>query len=124
MAIKEYVGAIIMEIDGREVEVQDLDVTENTGMIPVKTMNRSRVIAGVARGIMEWSMRVTVVIPFNDDIKWEKIFGATITISPSSPGGKRITYLDCCTQQVGQQYTVNNEARRTLEMFAVRKVEE
>ena len=66
MAIKEYVGAIIMEIDGREVEVQDLDVTENTGMIPVKTMNRSRVIAGVARGIMEWAMRVTVVIPFND----------------------------------------------------------
>ena len=124
MAIKEYVGAIIMEIDGKEVEVQDLDVTENTGMIPVKVMNRNRLIAGVARGIMEFSMRVTVVIPFNDDINWAKIFGATITVSPSSPGGKRITYLDCCVQQVGQKYAVNSEARRDLEMFAVRKVEE
>ena len=48
MAIKEYVGAIIMELDGKEVEVIDIDVTESTGMKPVKVMNRSRNIGGVA----------------------------------------------------------------------------
>lgn len=124
MAIKEYVGAIIMELDGREVEVIDIDVTENTGMKPVKVMNRSRNIGGVAKGIKEYTLRVTVPIPFDDDIKWADIFGATITVYPSSPGGKRETYLDCCTCEVGRQYTVENEARRTLSMFAVKKVEE
>lgn len=124
MAIKEYAGAIIMELDGREVEVIDIDVTETTGMKPVKVMNRDRNIGGVAKGIKEYTLRVTVPIPLNDDIKWGEIFGATITVYPASPGGKRETYLNCCTSEVGQQYTVDNEARRTLSMFAVKKVEE
>lgn len=124
MAIKEYVGAIIMELDGKEVEVIDIDVTESTGMKPVKVMNRNRLIGGVAKGIKEYSLRVTVPIPFDDDTKWADIFGATITVFPSSPGGQRETYLDCCTSEVGKQYTVDNEARRTLTMFAVKKVDE
>ena len=37
---------------------------------------------------------------------------------------RRETYLDCCTSEVGKQYTVDNEARRTLTMFAVKKVDE
>lgn len=124
MAINEYAGAIIMELDGREVEVVDIDVTESTGMKPVKVMNRSRNIGGVAKGIKEYTLRVTVPIPLNDDIKWGEILGATITVYPASPGGKRETYLNCCTSEVGQQYTVDNEARRTLSMFAVKKVDE
>lgn len=124
MAIKEYVGAIIMELDGKEVEVIDIDVTESTGMKPVKVMNRSRNIGGVAKGIKEYSLRVTVPIPFGDDTNWAEIFGAVITIFPSSPGGARETYMDCCTSEVGKQYTVDNEARRTLTMFAVKKVDE
>ena len=41
MALEEYVGAIVMEVDGQEIEVTDLKVDTNTGRKLVKTMNRT-----------------------------------------------------------------------------------
>ena len=40
MALNEYLGAIVMEIDGKEVEVESLDVSYKTGRKLVKTMNK------------------------------------------------------------------------------------
>ncbi|EHT5775721.1 phage tail protein, partial [Salmonella enterica] len=51
MAIEEYVGSIVMEIDGREVEITDLSPAHETGRKLVKTMNRSRRAKGITRGI-------------------------------------------------------------------------
>ncbi|MER2953249.1 phage tail protein, partial [Morganella morganii] len=39
--LEEYAGAIVLEIDGREVEVTDMDVQEVTGRKLVKTMNKT-----------------------------------------------------------------------------------
>lgn len=37
--LEEYASAILLEIDGREVEVTDMEVQEFTGRKLVKTMN-------------------------------------------------------------------------------------
>lgn len=121
MALEEYVGAIVMEVDGQEIEVVDVGTTSTTGIRPVKTMNRSMRVKGFSRGIAEFSLRVTVVIPLTGDRDWEAIQGAKITLFPATQGGQRVSYLDCYTVDVGEQYNVDNEARRDLNMFAARK---
>ncbi|EKE1146289.1 phage tail protein [Salmonella enterica] len=122
MAFEEYVGSIVMEIDGREVEITDLSPTHETGRKLVKTMNRSRRAKGITRGIATYELDVTAVIPVPDNIVWEDIEGARITIDPMIKGGQRTTYQDCFTISVGEKYTVDSEARVDIKMGALRKV--
>jgi len=124
MALKEYAGAMVLEIDGLEVEVVSLTTTTRTGKKPVKVMNRSQLVGGFARGIQEYELRATVAIPFELDFAWEGIEGAKLTIFPASPGGKRVSYLDCVATEIGEEYSVDNEARRDISLFAIRRVEE
>lgn len=123
MALEEFKGAIVLEVDGREVEVVSLSPTERTGTKPVKTMNRRRRIGGFARGIQEFELRLAVAIPLSGDLNWGAVEGAKITEYPVGDG-PRISYLDCYTAEVGEEYSVDNEARRDISMFAARKVEE
>lgn len=122
MALKEYVGSISLEIDGREIEVASFTPRESTGRRAVKTMNKLRTIAGFSRGITTFDLRVTAVIP-NDgtDINWNAIEGAKLTVDPGD-GGQRESYLDCFSTEVGAEYSVDNEARRDVTLVAVRKV--
>lgn len=124
MALKEYLGAIIMEIDGREIEVESVDTTHSTGRKPVKTMNRSGKVAGFAQGIQEFGLRVTVPIPADGDLDWSAIEGAKITIYPTSEDGKRVSYTDCFVTSVGDKYQVDREAMRDLGMVALNRYEE
>lgn len=125
MALQEFVGAIVMEIDGREIEVVSVNPTVGTGRRLVRTMNRSGNAAGFARGITSYDLRVTAVVPKDGEpIDWENIEGAKITLAPISGSGKRQSYLDCFTTQVGRTYEVDNEARIDIQMNALRKVEE
>ncbi|EDI8720420.1 phage tail protein [Salmonella enterica] len=124
MAIEEYVGSIVMEVDGQEVEITDLSPTHETGRRLVKTMNRARRAKGIARGIATYELDVTAVIPVPDTITWEDIEGARITIDPMIQGSKRTTYQDCFTISVGEKYTVDSEARVDIKMGALRKVTE
>lgn len=125
MALQEFVGAVVMEIDGREIEVVSINPTESTGRRLVRTMNRSGNAAGFARGVTNFELRVTAVVPKNGEpVVWEEIEGAKITISPITAGGERVSYLDCFTTQVGRQYEVDNEARIDIQMNALRKVKE
>ncbi|WP_404991325.1 phage tail protein [Cupriavidus pauculus] len=124
MALQEYAGAIVLEVDGKEVEVIDVSDTVRTGRKLVKTMNRTGRAKGFARGIAEYDLSLTVAIPLSGDLDWEKIEGAKLTIYPNSPGGQRESYLDCFTTEVGNKYTVDNEARRDIKMQSLRKVKE
>jgi hypothetical protein len=47
-----------------------------------------------------------------------------LTIFPLSAGGKRESWLDCFTTEVGEKYSVDNEARRDIKLSALRKVKE
>ena len=124
MALQEFVGAIVMEIDGREIEIVSVNPTINTGRKLVRTMNRSGNAAGFARGVSQYELRVTAVVPVGGEpIDWENIEGAKITLAPIA-GGKRVSYLDCFSTQVGRQYETDNEARVDIQMNALRKVEE
>jgi hypothetical protein len=124
MALDEYIGSIVMEVDGRDIEITDLRETVNTGRKLVKTMNRTGRAKGFARGIEEITLNVTVAIPDNDDLDWGAIEGAKITQYPLYSTGKRISYLDCFSTECGAQYTVDSEARRDITMNALRRVEE
>jgi hypothetical protein len=124
MALEEYAGQIVMEVDGQEVEVTDLNVANATGRKLVKTMNRSGRAKGFARGIAEYGLSLTVVIPLAGDIDWAAVEGAKITVFPLGNEQKRESYLDCFVVSVGEKYQVDGEARRDLSMQALRKVAE
>jgi|APAga8741243907_1050103.scaffolds.fasta_scaffold02615_8 hypothetical protein len=125
MALEEYVGAVVLEVDGVEAEVVSVSITSQTGKKPVKTMNRTGRVKGFSRGIESHELKVTVVIPLTgDDIDWFNIEGGKLTQFPVSPGGKRVTYQDCVTIDCSEQYTADNEARRDLTLFSTRKVDE
>lgn len=122
MALQEYLGSIVMEVDGQEVEIESLDVTNKTGRKLVKTMNKTGRAKGFAKGIAEYDLKITAVIPLSGDIDWAGIEGAKVTIYPLSTGGTRTSYLDCFTLEVGEKYTVDGEAKRDLSMAALREV--
>ncbi|HZZ04641.1 phage tail protein [Paraburkholderia sp.] len=125
MALEEYVGAIVLEVDGVEAEVVTLSVTKQTGKKPVKTMNRRGKVKGFARGIATYELKVTVVIPLGgDSIDWDNIEGGKITQFPVAPGGQRISYPDCVTIDSSEQYTADNEARKDLTLFSTDEVKE
>jgi hypothetical protein len=46
------------------------------------------------------------------------IEGAKLTIYPVAEGGQRVSYTDVYCSEIGEQYTVDNEARRDLTLFA------
>ncbi|OWY38041.1 phage tail protein [Xenophilus sp. AP218F] len=124
MALKEYAGAIVLEVNGQEIDVIDLNVSSKTGRKLVKTMNASGRAKGFARGISEYELAVTVSIPLSGELDWEAIEGAKLTEYPMAPGGKRVSYLDCFTLEVGEKYGVDNEARRDIKLLSLRKVAE
>ena len=114
MAIQEYVGAVVLEVDGKEIECVSVSNDSNTGYMPVKTMRRKRTISGYCMGI-----------PVDGDpLDWWKVFDAKLTIYPVSGNGKRVSYTGCCVQSVSDQYEAEGEARRDLKLFAVERVEE
>ncbi|WP_140918178.1 phage tail protein [Limnobaculum xujianqingii] len=125
MAIEEYIGSIVMEVDSREVEITDLGEQINTGKKIVKTMNSKGVAKGFSRGIATYDLDISAVVPLDGDIDWENLEGVKITITPlSGSGGQRYSYLDCFTSEVGRKYTVDNEAKIDIKMSAMRKVYE
>lgn len=124
MSLQEYLGTIVMEVNGVEVEIESLDITIKTGRKLVKTMNKTGRAKGFARGIEEIDLKVTAVIPLSGDIDWKAIEGAKITIYPLSAGGKRTTYQDCFTLDVGKKYNVDGEAKQDLSMAALKEVVE
>ena len=125
MAIKEYVGAVVLEVDGREVECSSFSVTENTGRQPVKTMNRKRRIAGYSTGVATFEISASVPIPVDgEELDWFNAFDVKMVIYPISGNGKRTAYTGCVVQEVSPAYESEGEAKRDIKLFAVERVEE
>jgi len=124
MALKEYVGAVVLEVDGKEYDVVDLNVDHQTGRKLVKTMNKTGRALGYHKGVETWELSVTAAIPFDSAPDWEGIEGAKITIYPLSEGGQRESYTDCVCVSTGKKYSVENEARVDLKLVALNHVKE
>lgn len=120
-----YAGSIVLEVDGREVEVIKLDAKESTGRKLVKTMNSQGTAQGYAQGIAEYSLSISAAVPLEGGaIDWAGIKDGKLTVYPLNQNDKRTSYLGCFTTEVGQSYTVDNEAVQDIQMQALRKVVE
>lgn len=124
MALKEYVGAVVLEIDGVEHECESVNPTTKTGRKRVVTMNRENRAKGIAHGTTTFDLTVTVPIGAQETFDWAAVEGAKLTIFPATPDGVRVSYLDFCVEEVGEKYTVDKEAMRDLKGFALRRIEE
>ncbi|EHP39427.1 hypothetical protein OR16_31749 [Cupriavidus basilensis OR16] len=127
MAIpKEYLGAIVLEVDGREIEIESYQVDDDTGRKLVKTMNRTGRPSGFTQGVGEYSLSLTAPIPVDasEEVDWASIVGAKLTHYPSTTTGKRISFLGCFTLKVSEKYQVDNEAKRDITMAAIKRVNE
>jgi hypothetical protein len=119
----EYVGSIVLDVNSVEVEVTDFNPRETTGKKLVKTMNSSGRAKGYTQGIATWELSITAVVPEDQTIDWAGIADAKITQTPLGKG-KRTTYQSVFVSEVGEQYTVDNEARINITAFALNKIEE
>jgi hypothetical protein len=125
MSLQEFVGAVSMEVDGREIEITSFKPKTTTGRKPVKTMNRAMRLKGFSRGITMYELSASAVVPLSGTpIDWAAIEGAKITVQPVSGNGSRYSYLDCFSIDVGEQYQVEGEATIDISMIALRKVQE
>ncbi len=124
MALKEYLGAIILEVDGKEIEVESVDVEHKSGRALVKTMNRKGRPSGFSEGVHEWSLKITAPIPKEGAPDWDKLTGAKLTVFPVSEGGQRTTYVDCVSLGDSEKYSVQGEAKVDVTLAAMDRIKE
>ncbi len=124
MAIKEYVGSIVLEVDGREYEIVDLGVDHDTGRKLVKTMNRKGKALGYHKGVATYELSITAAMPKDDPLDWNAVEGAKLTVYPLGDDQQRESYTDCFTISAGTKYTVDNEARIDLKIGALDHITE
>ena len=123
MSDATYAGAIIMEVNGRDIEIVSLKPQTTTGRKPVKTMNRQGRVMGYADGVTEHKLSLTAAIPIDGtEIDWDNITRAKITIYPINKEERRVSYLDCFTTECCEQYEADNEAKIDIEMIALHKI--
>ena len=123
MSDATYAGAVIMEINGQDIEIISIKPSTTTGRKPVKTMNRRGKVRGYADGVTEYKLSVTAAIPIDGTLPdWDNITKAKITIYPINQDDKRTSYLDCFSTECSEQYEVENEARIDIELIALDKV--
>ena len=115
----KYVGAIVMDLNGTDIEVASVDHQFTTGRVIVKTMNRTGRAAGTARGIADHTLRVSVPIPKTGEPIWSAVIDAKITMEPGDGGGQRETWTGVFLISIGSKYQVEGEAMRDLEMGAL-----
>lgn len=119
----EYTGAIVLSVDGKDYDVESVDVTRKTGRKLVKTMNRTGKSKGFAKGVAEFDLKMTMPVTPADP-EWADIENAKVTLEPLNTGDKRVSYTGCFTIDVGEKYQVDGEAKRDITMGALdRKTE-
>ena len=119
----EYIGSVTLYLNAAEVEITKIDVKDSTGRKPVKTMNRSRRTKGFTRGVGQYDITATAVMPTDGTaINWGSIEDAKISLVPDVSGAKPTSYLGFCVTEVGESYTVDNEMVIDITGFAIRKV--
>lgn len=114
-----YVGMIVLEINGTDYEVTSVEPTLKTGRKIVKTMNRTGKPTGTAKGIEEHDLKIAVPIPKKGEPDWRALIDAKLTIYPQDGGGERQTWAGCSLVEMGSKYQVEGEATRDLTIAAL-----
>lgn len=121
MAITEYVGAVIFEANGVEYDAVSLDEDVKGDKKLVLTMNRKRRAKGRCRLIPQYTLKVTLPIPTEDEPDWLEMDDVKITIQ-SVEGGDRTTYQGCFVTDMSGKYKVDGEAVRELTLGALNRI--
>lgn len=119
----EYDGEVVVEINGKEVDVVSFGDTVNTGRKPVKTMNRTGRAKGSVKGIESIEMQITAPAPAIGAFDWRKMKDAQIVIYPVGSNTKRTTYIDCNVSNIGSKYQLEGEAVHDISLYCLRKVD-
>ncbi|WP_160286829.1 phage tail protein [Pseudomonas knackmussii] len=114
-----YVGQIVLSINGTDYEIKSLEHTLKTGRTVVKTMNRSGRPLGTAKGVEDYDLRVSVAIPKSGEPDWRAMLDAKITIEPLDGGGERETWTGVALIEMGSKYQLEGEATRDLTLSAL-----
>ncbi len=114
-----YVGQIVLSINGADYEIKSLDHTMRTGRTVVKTMNRKRRPLGTAAGVEDHELRVSVAIPKSGEPNWRAMQDAKITIEPVDGGGERESWTGVALIEMGSKYQLEGEATRDLTLSAL-----
>ncbi|HAK8132020.1 TPA: phage tail protein [Salmonella enterica] len=118
-----YVGPVVLEVNGTEIEVTRVSPSMDTGRKLVKTMNSTGRARGHVNGIATYNLTLEAVKPKGRAIVWDNIVDAKLTLYPLEGGDKTITYQNFTVQTVGDEYSVDNEARVSITGFALNCVE-
>lgn len=121
---EEFVGAVVLEWDGKEIECRSVSTSCDTGKRIVKTMNRKARAKGHAQGVVTYELEVEVAIPSSGDLDWEKMEDAKLTIFPVDDESRRTSYTGCAVTAYSEKYVVDDAAVRTLSIVALDKVKE
>ncbi|SMG62064.1 phage tail protein [Cedecea sp. NFIX57] len=119
-----YIGPIVLEVNGTEIEVTRVSPTVDTGRKLVKTMNSTGRARGHVNGIATYNLTLEAVKPKGRTFIWENIVDAKLTLFPEDGDDKTITYQNFTVQTVGDEYNVDNEARVSITGFALNRIEE
>ncbi|KPA91397.1 hypothetical protein PF66_02280 [Pseudomonas asplenii] len=114
-----YVGQIVLSINGQDYDVKSLDHSLKTGRTVVKTMNRTGRPKGTAKGMEDHELRVSVAIPKTGEPNWRAMLDAKITIEPVDGGGQRETWTGVALMEMGSKYQLEGEATRDLTLSAL-----
>lgn len=118
--MSEYVGAVVLEWDGQEIECASLSTDVSTGKRVVKTMNSKGRAAGHAKGVPEFKLSVEVPIPTDgSEPDWMEIEAAKLTVVPVDGIGQREVFTGCEIETMSSKYQVEGAAMRTLTMTAL-----
>lgn len=118
--MEEFVGAVILEYDGKEIECASISTDSTSGKRIVRTMNRARRAKGHSAGIPEHKLSVEVPIPTDgSEPDWLNISNAKLTVVGIEDGGPREVYTGCEVESMSSKYSVNDTAMRTLSFTAL-----
>lgn len=119
----QLVGAIVLYVNGREFDCNSVSPKIMAGRKPVPSMNKEGRVRKKTKTIKSIGLSLEVFVDEIDDFDWESVEDARVVVE-SIDGGKRTTYIDCSVTDVSESYKIDGEATRSLEMFALNKIEE
>ena len=114
-----YVGGIVLTINGTDYEITSLEPTLRTGRTVVRTMNRQGRALGTSKGVADYDLRITVPIPKEGEPDWNALMDAKITIEPQDGGGQKETWTGVFLIELGSSFQVDGEATRALTVGAL-----
>ena len=118
--MSEYVGAVVLEWDGQEIECASISTDISTGKRVVKTMNSKGRAKGHSKGVPDFKLSVEVPIPTDGtEPDWMAIEDAKLTVVPIDGIGQREVYTGCEIETMSSKYQVEGTAMRTLTITAL-----